>query len=65
MLTPHRDAGGPGPEVTIKKIRVTNGIFIRSKKDIQVIDDDRINANAHRMLGEAWAGTTEFREVVD
>ena len=65
MFTPHRVAGGPDPGVTIKKIRITDCIFIRNKNQFQVIDNYHINANAHRMLGEAWAGTTEFREVDD
>ena len=32
LFIPHRADGEPDPGVTIKKIRVTNGIFIRSKK---------------------------------
>ena len=47
----------------VKKVRVTNGTFIRTKRACQVIDDYHIKANSHSLLGGAWIGTSELREV--
>ena len=47
----------------VKKIRVTNGTFIKTRRAFQVIDDYHAKANSHRLLAGAWIGTSEFREV--
>ena len=62
-LYPYRVAGGLEAGVQVKKIRVTNGTFIKSRRAFQVIDDYHIKAKSHRLLAGAWIGTSEFREV--
>ena len=63
LFIPHRVAGGPEAGVQVKKIRVTNGTFIKTRRGFQVIDDYNIKAKSHRLLAGAWIGTSEFREV--
>ena len=50
LFTPHRVAGGPEAGVQVKKFRVTNGTFIKTRRVSQVIDDFGMNAKTHRLL---------------
>ena len=38
MFTPHRVAGGPGPDIKLKKTRVTIGTIIASREKFKVVD---------------------------
>ena len=52
-----------------RKLRVTKGTFIRSRKDLHIIDDYSVRSSAHRLLSVAWTRTIEFRvsddDIVD
>ena len=63
MFTPHRVAGGPGGEVLLNKIRITNGTYVGTGEGFQIIDDYSVASSAHRMLSKGWIGTTHFREI--
>ena len=63
LFKPHRVAGGPEAGVQVKKIRVTNRTFGKTRRAFQLIGDHHITANSHRLLAGAWIGTSEFREV--
>ena len=63
MFTPHNVSAGPDKSVMLNKIRITRGKYVGTGKEFQVIDDYSISASAHKILNNAWVGTTEFREV--
>ena len=64
LFTPFKVASGPNLKTsTLKRIRITRGIFFASGKTFKVIDDWAIRANAHRVLEGSWMGTTDFRET--
>ena len=63
MFTPHRVAGGPGKEVLLNKIRITNGTYVGTGESFQIIDDYCVASSAHKMLAHGWVGTSHFREI--
>ena len=64
LFTPHRVAGGPSKETIIKGRRVTNGTYVGNKERFTITDDYNDPNDAHKILKNAWIGTTEF-EVLD
>ena len=65
LFTPHKVANGPSVGAIVKKIRVTKGVYVRTGKEFEVIDDYTVGGNAHRLLQGVWTGTTEFRVAED
>ena len=65
MFTPHRVAGGPGPDITLEGTRVTVGTYVASGRAFKIVDSYCVADDAHRLLQHAWIGTTEFHEKKD
>ena len=62
LFTPYRVAGGPGREVMLSTRRTTSGAFVGTGEKFVIVDDFDEPADAHRVLPNAWVGTTTFTE---
>ena len=63
LFTPHRVAGGPGRQTVIGGRRTTKGTYVGNGKQFVLVDDYHDPNHAHRILANAWIGTSEFREM--
>jgi hypothetical protein len=63
LFTPHRVAGGPGRQTIIGGHRTTKGTYVGSGKQFVIVDDYHDPNHAHRILANAWIGTSEFKEM--
>ena len=61
LFMPHRVAGGPGRNTLIGGRRTTTGTYVGRGKKFEIVDDYHDPNNAHRILANAWIGTSEFR----
>ena len=66
MFTPHKVAGGPSPDAVMVTKRTTRGRYLGTGEEF-VIEDDYANpVDAHRVLANAWVGTTQvFEEKIE
>ena len=62
LFTPHQVAGGPGRDAVMITKRTTKGTFVGSGKEFIMIDDYADPSCAHRILANAWIGTTIIHE---
>ena len=62
LFTPHRVSGGPAAGVKLLGKRITRGTFVGSGERFIVTDSYHDPNLAHRVLGNAWIGTSEFSE---
>ena len=60
MFTPNRVSGGPTRDVKMSTRRTTRGTYVGTGAEFVVTDDYADPNAAHRLLPNAWVGTTEF-----
>ena len=66
LFTPHRVAGGPRPGAVMITKRVTRGRYLGSGEEFVIEDDYADPVNAHRVLANAWVGSTQvFEEHIE
>ena len=62
LFTPHRVSGGPGRNILMDTRRITKGTFVGTGVRFVEIDDYSDLLLAHKILANAWVGTTEIHE---
>ena len=66
LFTPHKVSGGPKPDVVMLTRRTTRGRYLGTGEEFVIVDDYADPVNAHRILANAWVGTTQvFEENVE
>ena len=64
LFTPHRVAGGPGRDAIMLTKRITKGTYVGTGEEFVIVDDYADPNCAHRILKNAWIGTTLIHEKV-
>ena len=62
LFTPHRVSGGPAAGRRLKGSRITKGTYVGNGVTFTIVDNYHDPNLAHRVLGNAWIGTSEFTE---
>ena len=62
LFTPHRVSGGPAAGRRLKGSRITKGTYVGNGVTFTIVDNYHDPNLAHRVLGNAWVGTSEFTE---
>ena len=64
LFTPHRVSAGPGRDTKLSTRRINIGTYVGTGAEFTITDDYSDPNAAHKILANAWVGTTEF-EVED
>ena len=62
LFTPHRVSGGPGRDIVMDTRRKTEGVYVGTGVEFVIEDDYSNPMDAHRVLPNAWVGTTTIYE---
>ena len=62
LFTPHRVSGGPGRDIAMNTRRRTDGVYVGTGVEFVIEDDYSNPMDAHRVLPNAWVGTTTIFE---
>ena len=62
LFTPHRVSGGPTRDIMMCTRRTTRGTYVGTGVGFVVTDDYADPNAAHKVMPNAWVGTTEFEE---
>jgi hypothetical protein len=62
LFTPHRVAGGPGRDAIMLTKGITKGTYVGTGEEFTIVDDYADPNCAHRIMPNAWIGTTLIHE---